>query len=40
MTDAAIYDINAHIDHIANVLSEETGLNIVAGPVMEMELLK
>lgn len=33
VTDAAIYDINAHIDHIANVLSEETGLNIVAGPV-------
>lgn len=33
VTDAAIYDIKAHIDHIANVLSEETGLNIVAGPV-------
>lgn len=33
VTDAAIYDINAHIDHIANVLSEETGLNIVAVPV-------
>lgn len=33
VTDAAIYDINARIDHIANVLSEETRLNIVAGPV-------
>ena len=33
VTDAAIYDIKAHMDHIANVLSEETGLNIVAGPV-------
>lgn len=33
VTDAAIHDIKAHMDHIANVLSEETGLNIVAGPV-------
>ena len=33
VTDAAIYDIKAHMDHIANALSKETGLNIVAGPV-------